>query len=125
MTAVSSNVVTEASAEWPVLEGALGPSGRSRVRHLADALWWSAARLHSAVSLAIPVTTFVGRDADIDTLPRVLRDRRLVTLTGAGGCGKTRLALELARLVEDEFEAVVWIDLASLTDPSLVSTTVA
>lgn len=55
----------------------------------------------------------------------MVRERRLVTLTGAGGCGKTRLAIELSRRLQCEFDAVVWVELAGLADASLVPTTVA
>ena len=55
-----------------------------------------------------------------------MRANRLVTLTGAGGSGKTRLALQAARELVDDFADGVWfVSLASLTDPELVEPTIA
>jgi predicted ATPase len=57
---------------------------------------------------------------------RLLEDTRLLTLTGSGGCGKTRLALAAAGELLEGFEDGVWmVDLASLADPSLVPQAVA
>jgi predicted ATPase/DNA-binding SARP family transcriptional activator len=71
---------------------------------------------------------FVGREREISELGPALSSTRLLTLTGPGGCGKTRLALEIARNLADagEYPDGVWlIELASLTDGSLVPGTVA
>lgn len=70
-------------------------------------------------------TTFVGRDADITDLQQILADNHLVTLTGAGGVGKTRLAVEVATKTVDDYGDGVWcVDLAPLTDPDLLPVTV-
>jgi predicted ATPase/DNA-binding CsgD family transcriptional regulator len=77
-------------------------------------------------NLPLPVTAFVGREREIGEVTRLLRQSRLLTLVGAGGCGKTRLALQVAgRLVADEasgeYPDGVWlIDLAALVEPELV-----
>lgn len=72
------------------------------------------------------LTSFVGRTAEIAEVRAVLADNRLVTLTGAGGVGKTRLALQVATLVVADFgEGTWWADLAPVTDPDLVAATVA
>jgi non-specific serine/threonine protein kinase len=67
------------------------------------------------------LTTFIGREREIATVRSMVRTARLVTLTGAGGSGKTRLALEAAGGLPREFPDGVWlVDLASVADPSLV-----
>ncbi len=66
-------------------------------------------------------TSFVGRQDDVARVKVRLGENRLVTITGAGGCGKTRLALEVGRAIVDELSDGVWfIDLAPLSDASLV-----
>ena len=72
------------------------------------------------------LTSFVGREQAVAEVKRVLAETRMLTLTGAGGCGKTRLALKVgADLVENENADVWLVELASLSDPSLVVQTVA
>lgn len=67
------------------------------------------------------LTRFIGRTGQISDVRALLADNRLVTLTGAGGAGKTRLAVEIAALLADEFSGGVWyVDLAPITDPELV-----
>ena len=71
------------------------------------------------INLPAQLTSFVGRTGQIDDVCRLLLDNRLVTLTGAGGAGKTRLAVEVAGRLSDEFEdGVWWVDLAPVADPS-------
>ena len=70
--------------------------------------------------------SFVGREKERAEVRRLLEDARLLTLTGAGGCGKTRLALAAADELVDTFEDGVWlVALAPLADPSLVPQAVA
>src|SRR2546430_4287294 len=72
------------------------------------------------------VTTFIGRVTERSELTRLVRGRRLVTVLGAGGAGKTRLAVETATATCDEYPDGVWfIDLAPVTDPDLVPVAVA
>jgi len=72
------------------------------------------------------VTSFVGRGAEIDELRALLAGNRLVSLTGAGGAGKTRLAVEIAARVAGGFEDGVWyVDLAPVTHPDVVRVAVA
>ncbi|MGB3896840.1 MAG: LuxR C-terminal-related transcriptional regulator [Mycolicibacter sinensis] len=67
------------------------------------------------------LTSFVGRYAEIDELWRILAGDRLVTLTGAGGAGKTRLAIQVAARVATEFcDGVRYVDLAPISSPELV-----
>jgi predicted ATPase/DNA-binding winged helix-turn-helix (wHTH) protein len=71
-------------------------------------------------------TTFVGRERELDELAARLPLTRLLTLTGMGGCGKTRLALEAAGRVLDAFDDGVWlVDLAPLSEPDLIVQRVA
>ncbi|HET6921249.1 MAG TPA: AAA family ATPase, partial [Jiangellaceae bacterium] len=70
-------------------------------------------------------TRFFGRAADLDHLAQLVAAERLVTLTGPGGCGKTRLALELTRHATRRGEAVWVTELASLQDGGLVTQVVA
>lgn len=71
--------------------------------------------------LPVQLTSFVGRGAEIDELRGILNGNRLVTVTGAGGVGKTRLAVEVATRHPNEFGDGVWyVDLAPITEPDLV-----
>jgi len=77
-------------------------------------------------TLPIPLTRLVGRADECTTIPRLLSSGRLVTLTGAGGVGKTRLALEVAAaLAATIFDDVVFVDLAPLRDPELLPAAIA
>ncbi len=80
----------------------------------------------AASNLPVQLTSFVGREAELTQLRELLAQNRVVTLTGAGGAGKTRLAVQVAAQLADEFDDGVWyVDLAPITDPELVSVTVA
>jgi len=77
-------------------------------------------------NLPVQLTSFVGRGAQMTDLEKLLVDNRLVTLTGAGGAGKTRLAVEIAARIAAEFGDGVWyVDLAPVTHPGVVPVTVA
>jgi non-specific serine/threonine protein kinase len=77
-------------------------------------------------SLPVADSSFVGRRSEITQVSRALSRARLVTLTGVGGVGKTRLALEVAARCERVFRDGVWaVDLAGLRDGTLVARTVA
>jgi predicted ATPase len=81
----------------------------------------------SNTNLPRPASTFVGREADVtEIVARIRNGARLVTLTGPGGAGKTRLALEAAAELVPEFKAgVFWVGLAPLREADLVLETVA
>jgi transcriptional regulator with XRE-family HTH domain len=77
-------------------------------------------------NLPAPLTSFIGREREVADVRHRLATSRLVTLTGVGGTGKTRLALEVATILRDDYAGGVWvIELATLTDPVLVPQTVA
>jgi non-specific serine/threonine protein kinase len=76
--------------------------------------------------LPAEVSSLVGRGPEIAAVLERLRTARVVTLTGPGGCGKTRLALRVAALAEAGFDDGAWlVELAPLTDPALVPASVA
>jgi predicted ATPase len=71
-------------------------------------------------------TSLIGRELEVDEMQAAVKSHRLVTLTGVGGVGKTRLALEVAARLADEFPDGVWVfELAAVTDPAAVSDAVA
>jgi Adenylate and Guanylate cyclase catalytic domain/NB-ARC domain len=71
-------------------------------------------------------TSFIGRDAELAEVQAALREHRVVTLTGVGGVGKTRLAQEVAAHLVDEFPDGVWLfELAAVADPGAVPDAVA
>jgi len=72
------------------------------------------------------VTSFIGRESELAEIQERLRKTRLLTLTGAGGCGKSRLSLQAAADLLDTFpEGAFLVELAPLADPNLVASTVA
>ncbi|HWR47728.1 MAG TPA: NB-ARC domain-containing protein, partial [Pseudonocardiaceae bacterium] len=77
-------------------------------------------------NLRAPTTSFIGREAEVAELQTTLKAHRLVTLTGVGGVGKTRLALQVAAGLADEFPDGVWLfELAAVADPAAVPDAVA
>ena len=73
-------------------------------------------------NLPISTTSFIGREKEIKEVRDLFNKSRLITITGAGGCGKTRLAREIASMLIEEYIDGVWfIDLAPIKDPILVS----
>ena len=80
----------------------------------------------AAHNLPPQFTSFVGRSPQLTELSKLLTESRLVTLTGAGGVGKTRVAVQVANQLADEYADGVWyVDLAPITDPDLVPITAA
>ncbi len=80
----------------------------------------------AATNLPAPISALIGRDDELASVADLISTHRLVTLTGAGGIGKTRLGTEAARRLLPTFADGVWIaELASLSDPGLVAATVA
>jgi predicted ATPase/class 3 adenylate cyclase len=76
-------------------------------------------------NLSVQVTSFVGRDNDVEQITVLLDTARAVTLTGIGGAGKTRLSLQVAAdLIEQYADGVWFVELARITEPSLVVNTI-
>jgi predicted ATPase/class 3 adenylate cyclase/DNA-binding CsgD family transcriptional regulator len=76
--------------------------------------------------LPMQLTAFIGREAELTQVRDLLAENRLVTLTGSGGVGKTRLAIQIAGQMADKFaDGIFYVDLAPITDPDLVATTAA
>jgi predicted ATPase len=72
-------------------------------------------------NLPIQLTNFIGREKETSELHALVENSRLVTITGAGGCGKTRISLQIAREYLNQFNDGVWfVDLAPLEDPELL-----
>src|SRR5271156_187927 len=77
-------------------------------------------------NLRAATTSFIGREFEVAELQEAVKAHRLVTLTGVGGVGKTRLALEAVARLADEFPDGVWLfELAAVTDPAAVPDAVA
>jgi predicted ATPase/class 3 adenylate cyclase len=77
-------------------------------------------------NLPIPLTSFIGRERELKAIKGLLATTRLLTLTGVGGCGKTRLSLHVGADLLEEYPDGVWlVELAPVTDPTLVPQAVA
>jgi predicted ATPase/class 3 adenylate cyclase/DNA-binding CsgD family transcriptional regulator/Tfp pilus assembly protein PilF len=77
-------------------------------------------------NIPLQLTSFIGREREIADVVKGLSSARLLTLTGPGGSGKTRLAMEVARRALDSYPDGAWlVELAALTDPALVAPEVA
>ena len=84
------------------------------------------ANIVAAEHLPVQLSSFIGRKTEILGIREALAGNRLVTLTGAGGAGKTRLAIQIATQIAAEFADGVWyVDLAPITDPDVVPLTTA
>lgn len=76
--------------------------------------------------LPSPLSTFIGRKREIEEVRRLLGEHRLLTLTGSGGCGKTRLAIQVAHELQGVYQyGVCFVELAGLLDTALLPETVA
>ncbi|HMD81517.1 MAG TPA: BTAD domain-containing putative transcriptional regulator, partial [Anaerolineales bacterium] len=77
-------------------------------------------------NLPVPITSFIGREKEIEEVVKMVGKNHLVTLAGSGGVGKTRLAIQSSNKLLDKFkDGVWWTDLVGLSDPSLVPQAVA
>ncbi len=101
------------------------PQGPRRSRLQLPPLPAPSAR-HPSHNLPAQVTSFIGRDREIAEITQALSRTRLLTLTGSGGCGKTRLALQVAAALVGSYAEGVWVvELAPLSDSTLVAKAVA
>ncbi len=72
---------------------------------------------HGGANLPVPLTSFVGREQELEAISRAFAKARLLTLTGVGGGGKTRLVLALAARWDERFsDGVYWVDLAQVME---------
>src|SRR5260370_22608243 len=77
-------------------------------------------------NLPLQLTSFIGREREIATIMRLLAMTRLLTLTGAGGSGKTRLAVQVAATASSDYaDGVHFVSLAPITEPELLVSTIA
>lgn len=112
-------VLDRPEAEWaPEMLRALARLGVTAATETRDR---EAARPEAPTNMPRPATDCLGREREIAEIRDLLRQGRLVTLTGPGGIGKTRLAIEVAAGLLEEFpDGVYFVDLAPLTDPAMV-----
>src|SRR5215475_11214241 len=79
-----------------------------------------------ATNIPAPLSPLIGRESELSALSQLMRTHRLVTLTGLGGIGKTRLAIELARLALPLFPGGAWVaELVSVADGDVIETVIA
>jgi predicted ATPase len=77
-------------------------------------------------NLPLQLTSFIGREREIAEVRRLLAMTRLLTITGPGGCGKTRLAVQVAATASSDYvDGLHFVSLAPITDPGLVVSTIA
>ncbi len=127
--------VLVSQATRALVDGELSDLGEHRVKDFSEPVWFfqlgeerfPPLKTVSNTNLPRPAASFVGREREVSDVVELLQDRaRLVTLSGPGGSGKTRLAIEsAAALVPDFRNGVFWIGLAALREPALVAETVA
>ena len=100
-------------------------SAAERIWQLGNGAFPPLKSLHQT-NLPIPATPLIGRLRELEEIHELLRQNRLVTLTGPGGSGKTRLAMQTAaQMLEDFADGVWWVALAAQRDPGLVESTLA
>jgi predicted ATPase len=105
---------------------AAGPRTRPSGLHPLQAQVMAVTGAREPGRLPSPVTPLLGRSAEAEELAQMLGTRRLVTLTGIGGVGKTRLAIDVAERCADDFpDGVVFLDLADITGPDRLVPAVA
>jgi DNA-binding SARP family transcriptional activator len=82
--------------------------------------------LQNPSTIPVPLTSFVGREKELKEIARLLSSTRLLTLTGPGGVGKTRLAIQTAHQLTKKYkDGVFWVSLVGLSDPNLIPQEIA
>jgi predicted ATPase len=127
--------VLVSQATRALVDRELADLGEHRVKDFSEPVWlfqlgeerFPPLKTISNTNLPRPASSFVGREREVSDVIELLQDgARLVTLSGPGGSGKTRLAIEsAAELVPDFRNGVFWIGLAALRDAALVAETIA
>ena len=127
--------VLVSQATRALVDGELADLGEHRVKDFPEPVWlfqfgderFPPLKTISNTNLPRPASSFVGREQEVSDVTELLQDgARLVTLSGPGGSGKTRLAIESAAELVPQFRnGVFWVGLAALRDPALVAETVA
>jgi predicted ATPase/class 3 adenylate cyclase len=118
-----------------VVDAEVTDLGEHRLKDFAEAVWifqlgeerFPPLKTISNTNLPHPASSFVGRDKEVREVVALITDSvRMLSLTGPGGSGKTRLAIEAATESLPEFKAgVFWVGLATIRDPTLVTETIA
>jgi predicted ATPase len=126
-------VLSKATAD--LVESSLTDLGEHRLKDIAEPIpiyqlgeeSFPPLKTISNTNLPRPASSFVGRERELEeVLQKVSQGARLLTVTGPGGSGKTRLALEAATSLVPSYKAgVFWVGLASLRDPALVTETIS
>jgi predicted ATPase len=120
-------VLTKATRD--LLDGEALDLGEHRLKDFEEPIWifqlgpgsFPPLKTISNTNIPRPASSFVGRDREAAEVRALLRESRLVTLTGPGGSGKTRLSIEAASEEIGEFKnGVYWVGLATIRDPALV-----
>jgi predicted ATPase len=127
--------VVLSAATRALVDGELTDLGEHKLKDFAEPVWifqlgeerFPPLKTISNTNLPRPASSFVGRELEVAEVVELLQDgARLVTLSGPGGSGKTRLAVESAAELVPEFRnGVFWVGLGALRDPALVAETVA
>jgi predicted ATPase/DNA-binding SARP family transcriptional activator len=123
----SSEALTAYESYRVKLAEELGVDPGAELRRLHLAVLRGEADISRArVTVPRPMTSYVGRDAELRDVTNLVRDNRLVTLTGPGGVGKTRLAIEVAGRLAEELPDGVWFcDLSAIADMHAVPAAIA
>jgi predicted ATPase len=134
MSVAHGGQVLLSRATKELIEADVVDLGEHRLKDFADPVWLFQVGRHTFpplrslnnTNLPTPASSFLGREAELEQAELLLESERLVTISGPGGAGKTRFALELAARQLARFpNGVFWVPLAALRDPALVTETIA